>query len=202
MKAIIANRRSLASKIFEAIKIVWEDNREAFAELGCGFEAIMSRKTLGQTLSAMYGFDYNPQKFKNSYSATLGRLKKKGFIKFSDKDLFTLTNKGKEILLKFEIDDIKLGDFSPKNWDGIWRVLIFDIPEKSRAARDLFRNKIQELGFYTLQKSVYVTPRHCEKEILGLAKILKIDRGVHVLETKKLGRRELAIRKFFGLAVF
>ena len=199
MKTINANGKSLTSKIFEAIKMVSENNKETVAALDRGFWALMSRRTLGQTLAAMYDLDYGKQKFRSDYSIALSRLKGAGFIKFSDRDLFTLTNKGKEVLLKFDIDNIKLADFNAKEWDGNWRVLIFDIPEITRAIRNLFRDKIQELGFYTLQKSVYVTPQLCEKEILRLARILKIERGVHILEAAKLGRKDSDVRRFFGV---
>ncbi len=200
MKTINASGKSLTSKIFEAIKMISENNKETFAVLDRGFWALMSRRTLGQTLAAMYGLDYGKQKFKSDYSVAMGRLKSTGFIRFSDRDLFTLTNKGREVLLKFDIDSIKLADFNANEWDGNWRVLIFDIPEIARAIRNLFRDKIQELGFYTLQKSVYVTPRPCEKEILRLARMLKIERGVQILEAVKLGRKEPEVRRFFGIS--
>lgn len=179
--------------------MILENNKETFAALDRGFWALMSRRTLGQTLAAMYGLDYGKQKFRSDYSIAISRLKSTGFIKFSDRDLFTLTNKGKEVLLKFDIDSIKLADFNAREWDGIWRVLIFDIPEITRAIRNLFRDKIQELDFYTLQKSVYVTPQPCEEEILRLARMLKIEKGVHILEAVKLGRKESEVRRFFGV---
>lgn len=110
-----------------------------------------------------------------------------------------LTDSGRGTLLKFDIDAMVLPDFNPQKWDGIWRVLIFDIPELTRAVRNLFRDKIQELGFYTLQKSVYVTPIVCEKEITELAYLLKIINGVDIIHASRLGRKELAVRKFFGI---
>jgi phenylacetic acid degradation operon negative regulatory protein len=112
-----------------------------------------------------------------------------------------LTDKGRGVLLKFDIDGLKLPDFDPQKWDGIWRVLIFDIPELTRAVRNLFRGKIQELGFYTLQKSVYVTPLACEKEIDELTRLLRIGNGVDVIHSSKLGRKELAVRRFFGISL-
>jgi phenylacetic acid degradation operon negative regulatory protein len=150
-------------------------------------------------MSALGGYSPKEPYSKEGFHMALRKLKRRELIRFTDNDQFTLTEKGRGILLKFEIDDIKLPDFSLQNWDGNWRVLIFDVPEISRAARDILRSKIQELGFYTLQKSVYVTPRPCEKEIIGLARMLKISGGVHVLEVKKLGRNETRIRRFFGV---
>lgn len=192
-------KKSLTFRIFDAIQYILKEGKESILTFGPVFDALISRKTLGQTLSALYGYPSEKPRFKGSFRMTLGRLKKKGLIKFSDEDRFVLTDKGQGILLKFDIDDFKLPDFNPQKWDGVWRVLIFDIPEINRAARDLFRSKIQELGFYTLQKSVYVTPQPCEREISELAKMLKINKGVHVLEAKRLGLNEAKIRRFFGV---
>ena len=191
------HKKSLTRRILNAINSISEEAKEAVFTLGPLFDALMSRKTLGQTISALG--DYGNPKIKGDFRTALKRLEKKKLIKFKDSDSFVLTEGGKGILLKFDIDDIKLPDFSSGSWDKKWRVLIFDIPEISRAARDLFRNKIQELEFYTLQKSVYVTPRLCEREIMDLARILKIGKSVHILEASKLGSNERAVRKFFGI---
>ena len=193
------HKKSLTRRILNAINSISEEAKEAVFTLGPLFDALMSRKTLGQTMSALGGYSYNSPKIKGDFHTALRRLEKKKLIKFKDSDSFILTEGGKGILLKFEIDDIKLSDFTPGNWDKKWRVLIFDIPEINRAARDVFRGKIQELEFYKLQKSVYVTPRPCEREIMDLARMLKIGKSVHILEASKLGSNERAVRKFFGI---
>ena len=192
-------KESLTSKIFRAIKFIIDEAGDITYDLGPSFSALLSRKTLGEVLSAMPGYKNNSRNFGRNYSVSLGRLKNDGFIKFSDNDRFVLTDKGRGVLLKFDIDDLKLPNFNPQKWDGVWRVLIFDIPELTRAVRNLFRCKIQELGFYSLQKSVYVTPIICEKEIDKLAILLKIKNGVDIIRASKLGRKELAVRRFFGI---
>jgi len=199
MKETARNKNSATFKIFKAIKFILNEGKDIWRDSAPAFSALMSRKTLGQVLSAMPGNPYGESKYRPNYSLALNRLKKKDLIKFSDNNLFTLTERGKEVLLKFDMDDIKLADFDAQKWDNIWRVLIFDIPEPARAIRNLFRAKLQELGFYTLQKSVYVTPRPCEKEMMELARMLKIGDKVLVLEAKKLGQRELIVRDFFNL---
>ena len=45
---------------------------------------------------------------------------------------------------------------------------MFDIPSNKNKSRDALRWKIKELGFYQLQKSVFVYPFPCEKEIDAL----------------------------------
>lgn len=54
-------------------------------------------------------------------------------------------------------------------WDGRWRVLIFDIPEKRRLVRDRMRLMLKDIGFILLQDSVWAYPYDCE-EIVALIK--------------------------------
>ncbi len=61
---------------------------------------------------------------------------------------------------------LKAGDLS---WDGLWRVVAFDIKEVRRGDRDLFRRELRNLDFYLLQQSVWVTPYPCE-ELIHLLK--------------------------------
>lgn len=74
-----------------------------------------------------------------------------------------LSEKGKEMVLKFDIDRIKIN--KPLRWDKKWRVVFFDIPEKRRAERNVLREKLKELGFEELQKSVFLHPYPCLDEI-------------------------------------
>lgn len=74
-----------------------------------------------------------------------------------------LSEKGKKKVLEFDIDKIKI--IKPIRWDGKWRVVFFDIPEKRRAERNILRNKLKELGFEELQKSIFLYPYPCLDEI-------------------------------------
>jgi len=73
-----------------------------------------------------------------------------------------LTDKGKLRALTYKFDEMKIED---KKWDGKWRVVGFDVPEKIRWGRDALRDKIKKLGFYEFQKSVFIYPYDCKNEI-------------------------------------
>lgn len=77
-----------------------------------------------------------------------------------------LRAKGKEVVLKYNIEHLSIE--MPKRWDGVWRLVMFDIPSSKNKARDALRMKLKELGFYQLQKSVFLFPFACEKEIDAL----------------------------------
>lgn len=54
--------------------------------------------------------------------------------------------------------DFPLSKLSQKPWDGLWRVIIFDVEEASKRKRNHLRQKLVSLGFGRFQKSVYLTP--------------------------------------------
>lgn len=103
--------------------------------------------------------------------SSASKLVKKGLLKFNGK-YYELTKEGEKRLRKFWLIGGKLE--KPKRWDGKWRVIIFDIPEKKRGVRDQIRKIFIFAGLYRLQDSVWVYPYDCE-DIIGL---LKTDFGV------------------------
>jgi len=73
-----------------------------------------------------------------------------------------LTERGRMKALIYRFDKMNI---KPEKWDKKWRLVVFDIPEKLKSGRDSLRKKIKELGFYELQKSVWIYPYECENEI-------------------------------------
>jgi DNA-binding transcriptional regulator PaaX len=45
-----------------------------------------------------------------------------------------------------------------RSWDGKWRVVVFDIPERQRSLRDFLRNTMKRLGAHELLRSFWVYP--------------------------------------------
>ena len=74
-----------------------------------------------------------------------------------------LTEEGKMRAAKHQINTISIA--RPERWDGLWRVVMFDVPEQHKKGRDALAKKLKELGFLPIQKSVFVLPYECRKEI-------------------------------------
>ncbi|MDP2594156.1 MAG: CRISPR-associated endonuclease Cas2 [bacterium] len=72
----------------------------------------------------------------------------------------------------------KLAPKKPKRWDGKWRLLIFDIPERRRRVRTNIRKTLVMLGFVRLQDSVWAYPYDCEDYIAILKADFKIGKDV------------------------
>lgn len=84
----------------------------------------------------------------------------------------------------------KLRFKKPKSWDKIWRLIIFDIPEKYKYERKFFSSKLKELKFYPLQKSVFVTPYPPYEIVAFLSEFLHISPYVRIIEATKIDGEE------------
>ena len=127
-------------------------------------------------------------------------LRKKKLIyieKYNHQIYIRLTAEGERTAGKYQIN--KLSIPTPKQWDGAWRLIIFDIPEKLKVKREAFRGKLRELGFYRLQKSIWVFPFPCEKEVMLLREFFDLQpRHIRALDVQKLEEDEF-LREHFNL---
>lgn len=129
---------------------------------------------------------------------TVNRLKRQKLILVSedgDKIRMELTENGRRKVLAYKLEEMCL---KRGRWDGWWRVVIFDIPEKKRAARNVLRSKMQELGFYMLQKSVLVTPWECKEEIDFIKHLYGVGDHVTLIRAKTFDEEDL-VRNYFEL---
>lgn len=130
---------------------------------------------------------------------SLKRYVKSGLLEsfdYKNKNYFKLTNKGKRRLVNLNLK--KLSRLKRKKWDGLWRLIIFDIPEEKKFAREALRRRLKYFGFFPLQKSVFVFPYECEKEIATLADDFEIGDYIEILLAKHLGSKEKRILGFFN----
>ena len=107
-----------------------------------------------------------------------------------------LTDKGKRKAITFNIDNMEIK--KPKKWDGEWRMIIFDVPEKKREFRDVLRETLRRLGFLELQKSVFVHPYSCQDEMDYVIEFFGLRSYVRMVTATKLDN-ELHLKEFFNL---
>lgn len=132
-----------------------------------------------------FGFHYYryqhgwPQLRKSSLAQAFKRLREDGFIeqvKLKDDVIIKLTQNGRELI----------NDGSKENWDGKWRIVVFDIPEQKRIIRNLFRRNLKKWGFKHLQKSVWISKRDVFEKLNSYIKDLGIENWVIVMEVNRL----------------
>lgn len=128
---------------------------------------------------------YGPYDYpKSTLSAAISRLRKKGLVEKKidgDRIILKLTDSGYDWLLKNKEED-------SLQWDGFWRMVIFDIPEKYRNVREVLRKRLKEWGFSSWQKSVWVSKKPLTAELRNLVGELGVDDWVLVIETNNVGK--------------
>ncbi len=49
--------------------------------------------------------------------------------------------------------------------DGVWKMVIFDIPERQRQVRTFLRNRLKALGFKKWQSSIWISPYKLDQRL-------------------------------------
>ncbi len=155
------------------------------------------------TLVKQY-FNDKTLKASRARAKKLRELEKRNLIKFQQTDNGTihleLTHQGRHIVRLYNLETMKLK--KPKEWDGKWRILIYDIPKIQKGASNAFRTKIRQLGLFPLQKSVWVSPYECLPEIEFLAVVFNInfEKCISYFRTAEIPKTA-QIKEFFGFGI-
>lgn len=116
------------------------------------------------------------------------RLKEKGWVKTyknEGKIIVKLTGRGRnQLAIESALKQHK--------WDGQFRIVIFDIPEKHRKVRDVLRRRLKEWGFVAWQKSIWASKKDLADLLRDFIKELGVEEWVLVLVAKDVG----SARKF------
>lgn len=99
-----------------------------------------------------------------------------------------LTEKGRKRALRYRMEELSIK--TSVRWDKKWRLVIFDIPEKYRKARDALRYELKKLGMKELQKSVFVHPYNCEDEINFIVEVFDIRPYIRYITATKITNEE------------
>ena len=132
-----------------------------------------------------YRYQYGiPDLKKASLSKALKRLREGGYVELLDDEelIYKLTDKGREKAVLAELQS------SGEEWDGKWRIVIFDVPEKRRVVRDLLRHNLKSWGFTPWQQSVWVTKKNCTRALRKYIKNTGIEEWVLIIESDNIGR--------------
>lgn len=89
----------------------------------------------------------------------------------------------------------------PESWDGKWRVIIFDIPNKRKVSRDVLRCKLINLGFVKIQESVYVYPFECTREISSISNRLGVTDSVLIMISEIIQGETEIIESFLSSGI-
>ncbi len=124
-----------------------------------------------------------------------GLIKK--FVNDKGEIQIELTTKGRwEAFIRTKSNDTS--NKTKQKWDGIWRVIVFDVPQEKGKTRKELRRAMMLYGFKMIQQSVWVYPHACDdfvslvKNHLGVSKDV-LYMKVSYLENDKILQREFGL---------
>lgn len=129
----------------------------------------------------------------------LYRLEKQKLIEISEENgiqIAKLTANGKTRILKLCLEELDLE--KPGDWDGIWRIVMYDIPRKLTFKRQVFKGYLDKWNFYPLQESVLLHAYPCEDIIDFLRNYYGLTRYVRIVRTREIENADL-FREFFNI---
>ena len=138
---------------------------------------------------------YNPSYLRRS----IRRLQHQKLVEIRYKDeieVVILTQLGKRRILKYALNELSIE--KPKQWDGRWRMIIYDVDEKKKKLRDTFRRALISLEFLQLQESVWVYPYACEEQITFLREYYGVGSEVLYVVATKL-EDDTPYREYFDI---
>ena len=141
-------------------------------------------------------FDPKNARDRARIKSSVSRLEKTGFIKRKDgkSELFMLTPKGRERAMRYAIEQMKIS--SQKTWDKKWRLVMFDVPEGKVQARRAINLALKRLGFVQYQKSVFITPFPCEKEIDFVGECFGVRDDIRIIVASEVEKSEPLAKAF------
>lgn len=126
------------------------------------------------------------------------RLRKKKWIRVDEEnDALVLTREGTNAIRRFRIETMKI--VRPPQWDGRFRMALFDVPTKPRErnkARDALRFHLKRLGFVQIRESAFVHPYPCEDEISAIAQFYGVAQWVTYAEVTNFSGSDWVKKKF------
>ncbi len=143
----------------------------------------------------------NTVRFNQRIAQALFRLEGRGLIKVTGE------GKKREIHLTTQgegaIDRLYAGAYViplPVRWDGKWRLVMFDVPEKRKKVRDILRMLLRSAGFIHFQDSAWIQPYPCDELVTLLRSHLGSGKGeIRYLTASFVDESDFAFRKHFDL---
>lgn len=139
------------------------------------------------------------------HQKTLYELKRQSLVHASqsgNKITFAITPAGIHRLQRHIIEELEIP--RPKSWDKKWRLVTFDIPTRQSRQRALFTKQLGSLGFYMLQRSIWVHPYPCFNQIEQVAGHFNVLRYCALAEASTIDKhsQRRLLRRFEPLLSF
>jgi len=147
-------------------------------------------------------YDKFREKDKDKFRIAMYRLQRAGLIRkyFDGKEQqIEILPKGKKQLKTYIFQDLIIPQ--PVKWDKKWRIVVYDIADDKKDKRDVFRNKLENLGFLKLQESVYIYPFDCLQAINLIKNMYFLTPCVQYIVAERVETEIKLIKKFYDRGI-
>lgn len=132
----------------------------------------------------------------------LHELRRQALVEISHEDKHVrvqLSTKGIHRLQQLQVNELSVPE--PHTWDGLWRVVMFDVPTKHNQRRTKFTKQLNLMNFTMLRDSVWVYPHPCFEQLDALTLHCGLQQYVTYAEISRLDTVSSArlFRRYTGL---
>jgi|SRR3989344_1127375 len=174
-------------KISVTDKFLW-DIYKFLNGAGEAVNFMLQRPTMGNFLpgpkNPIYR-KYRSAKNKRRFNNLIYYLKKRGYVSVKNLQgrqglILTKEGIGRALKASFALEERE------RRKDGKWVMIIFDIPQNHKKARNLLRSILKNLGYKLLQQSVWVSPYDISKRTEELLQLHYLERYVKIFLIQEL----------------
>ncbi len=105
-------------------------------------------------------------------------------LKSDNKEYLKLTKKGKNKLNSIKLEGS--GVLVSTAWDGLWRIIILDIPEDRKSEREALRYLLKKANFTCIKNTVWISPYPYENLFTNIKKDLGLGTELMIIVTDKI----------------
>ena len=105
-------------------------------------------------------------------------------LQSDNKSYLKLTKKGRNKLNCIKLEGS--GALVSNVWDGLWRIIILDIPEERKSEREALRYLLKKANFTCIKNTVWISPYPYEHLFTNIKKDLGLGTELMIIVTDKL----------------
>ncbi len=135
---------------------------------------------IGSLISLLSNFGLS----ENSIRSAVSRMCRAGILQVrrnKSRSFYSLSDEGLSLMDK---GARRIFERKHAEWDGLWNMVVYYIPEENREARDRLRRELAWMGFGPLTTATWISPHDNTEEVVELADKLKIHPYIQVFQTR------------------
>lgn len=138
---------------------------------------------IGSLIELLEAFDHNAQ----AVRAAMSRMYKQNWVsirKEGNKSYYSLTKQG---VKRMDQAAGRIYQIEPGQWDGKWRMLLYNIPEEKRHIRDELRKELSWSGLGLLSNGIWITPNDLSSPLQDIIEKYEIEDFIHFFLSENIG---------------